>query len=353
MNKKAVVQIKTPYGLTEPVDVTDIVKQGGILGSPMCSATTAEYCEHNKGINVGNVSIASLAFVDDIADLSTTFQDAVESHHNALSFAKRKKLQLAPDKCYIMLLQPKNKPKVIPQLEIDGGLVKEVDSIVYLGDVFNNKGNNDDLVTTMVSIQSFMRDTSLGTHTLGVYILLHNAIFLPGMLFNSQAWSKLTDKNITTLTTIQLRYLKKAMKVRQAAANAFTFLELGVLPIKYEIHRRQLSFLYHIVSLKEDDPVKKIWRYQKSLPEHGNWWSDVKRLLERYAIKFDENEIADMSKETYKKKVKEAVFDQALKDLTNENHGKTRTKNITFNKLETQDYLKQMNPSDARTIFKC
>ena len=134
MNKRAVVQIKTPYGLTEPMDVTDIVKQGGVLGSPMCSATTAEYCEQNKGIALGKASIASLAFVDDIADLSTTFQDAIESHKNALSFARRKKLQLAPEKCYIMLFHPKNKTCAVPKLEVDGG------------DMFNNKGNNDDLM---------------------------------------------------------------------------------------------------------------------------------------------------------------------------------------------------------------
>ena len=102
MNKKAVVQIKTPYGLSEPVDVTDIVKQGGILGSPICSAATAEYCETNKGISLGTASIASLAFVDDIADLSPSFDDAVQSHKNALAFAKRKKLQLAPEK-YVTL----------------------------------------------------------------------------------------------------------------------------------------------------------------------------------------------------------------------------------------------------------
>ena len=125
MNKRAVVQIKTPYGLTEPVDVTDIVKQGGVLGSPMCSATTAEYCETNKGIALGMASIASLAFVDDIADLSASFEDAVESHRNAIEFARRKKLQLAHDKCFIMLLQPKNKHCEIPRLEVDGGEVKE------------------------------------------------------------------------------------------------------------------------------------------------------------------------------------------------------------------------------------
>ena len=105
MNKKAVVQVKTPYGLTEPFDVTDIVKHGGILGSQMCSATTAEYCEQNKGITIGQATIASLAFVDDIADISTTFEDAVSSHKNALLFASRKKLQLAPEKCFIMLIK--------------------------------------------------------------------------------------------------------------------------------------------------------------------------------------------------------------------------------------------------------
>ena len=361
MNKKAVVQIKTPHGLTEPVDVTDIVKQGGILGSHMCSATTAEYCEQNKGMSIGNVSIASLAFVDDIADLSTTFEDAVSSHQNALSFAKRKKLQLAPDKCYIMLLQTKNKQKNVPQLGIGDGIVKEVNSIVYLGDVFNNKGNNDDLMadrvkrgtTSMISIQGFMRDTSLGKHTLSIYILLHNAILLPCMTFNSQAWSNLTEKNISAITTVQLRYLKKAMNVRQAVANAFTFLELGILPIKYEIHKRQLGFLHHIVNLKDNDPVKKVWKHQTTLPEHNNWWNYVKKLLETYSIEDDTTAIANMSRETYKEKVKRAVRDQALADLVKQNETKTRTKNIAFHKLETQEYIKQMSPSEARIIFKC
>ena len=126
MNKKAVVQIKTPYGLTEPVDVTDIVKQGGILGSPMCSATTAEYCERNTGISIGRATIASLAFVDDIADVSASFEDALNSHKNALNFASRKKLQLAPDKCFIMLIKQRNKEMKVPELDVEGEKVQDV-----------------------------------------------------------------------------------------------------------------------------------------------------------------------------------------------------------------------------------
>ena len=153
-----------------------------------------------------------------------------------------------------------------------------------------------------------------------------------------ETMSNLTDKNIAAaLQTIQLRYLKKALKVRQAAANAFTFLELGVLPLSYEIHRRQLSFLHHVIALEEVDPVKRIWRYQTSLPEHGNWWSNVKRLLDKYSIVYDEDEFASMSKETYKKKVKKAVFDQALKDLSRENEEKhaPETSNSTCSRHKT------------------
>ena len=361
MNKKAVVQIKTPYGLTEPVDVTDIVKQGGVLGSPMCSATTAEYCEHNKGILLGGASIASLAFVDDIADLSTTFEDAVASHQHAISFAKRKKLELAPEKCYIMLIQPKNKSNTTPALEVGGGTVAEVDSIVYLGDVFNNKANNDDLITdrvrrgttAMVNIQGFMRETSLGCHTLSTFLLLHQAILLSSMLFNSQAWSGVTEKNIKSLSVIQLRFLKKMMGVRRATSNAFLYLELGILPIKYEIHKRQLSFLHHIINLDEEDPVKKVWRNQTSLPKHTCWWHDVQQLLIDYSLEFDEEAWKDMSKECYKKMVKKAVAGKALKDLSEQNDEKKRTRTLKFDSISTQKYLKTMDPKFARTIFKC
>lgn len=361
MNKKAVVQIKTPYGLTEPLDVTDIVKQGGVLGSPMCSATTAEYCEQNRGISIGQATIASLAFVDDIADISASFEDALNSHKNALKFARRKKLQLAPDKCFIMLIKQGNKEMKVPELEVEGEKVQQVKLMKYLGDIFNEKGNNDDLVedrakrgtASMVSIQGFMREASLGTHTLSVYLLLHNAIFISSVIFNSEAWSNITEKNMSTLTTIQLRYLKKMMDVRQATANSFIYLELGILPIKYEIHKRQISFLYHIVSLSENDPVKMVWRHQTELPEHKNWWCGVKKLMESYSIDYDEEAIKKMSKETFKRKVKTAIRNKAFEDLKNDNASKSKTEYLTYDKFETQEYIKSMYPGAAKTILKC
>ena len=150
-----------------------------------------------------------------------------------------------------------------------------------------------------------------------------------------------------------MRYLKKMMGVRQATSNAFMYLELGVLPIKYEIHKRQLLFLYHIVNLPEDDPVKKVWRNQTNLPDYGNWWCDVKVLMEIYGIEFDEETLMQMSKDTFKKKVKKAVAESAFEELKRQNEMKSRTKGIRYEKFEVQNYVKKMDPWEAKLIFKC
>ena len=147
-----------------------------------------------------------------------------------------------------------------------------------------------------------------------------------------------------------MRFLKKMMGVRQATANAFVYLELGILPIKHEIHKRQLLFLHHIVHLSEDDPVKKVWRNQMDLPEHSNWWRDVEKLMDRYNLVFDEENISMMSKDTYKKWVKVAVANQAFNELQCENQQKKRTNKLKYEKLETRNYIKQLDTTSARKM---
>ena len=359
MNKTAIVQVKTPFGLTDPAEVNDIVKQGGVLGSPMCSATTAEYCGINVGIVIGTASIATLAFVDDIADLSGSSEDALTSHINALEFALRKKLNFAPDKCFIMLVNGKSMDK-IPDLYINGEKVDQVKLLKYLGDIFNSKGNNEDLMddrvkrgtASMVSIQGFMRETFLGVHTLSVYLLLYKSIFLPSMLFNSQAWSNLTDTDIKRLRVLQLKFLKRAIRAKQATSSSFVYLEMGVLPISYEIHKRQLSFLHHIVHLEENDPVKEVWRNQQALPSYANWWNDVKKLLETYSLDLSEKDIKSMSKVTFKRKVKDAITKKAVQDLCCDLKEKSRTKGILYTNLKIQEYIKKLYPNQSMIVFQ-
>jgi uncharacterized protein YnzC (UPF0291/DUF896 family) len=107
------------------------------------------------------------------------------------------------------------------------------------------------------------------------------------------------------------------------------------------------------MNLSEEDPVKKVWRNQVSLPEHKNWWCDVQKLMEKYSIQLSEEEVTAMSKETFKLKVKEAVKSYAFEKLKEECRSKSKTQHITYEEFSTQDYIKEMYPDMAKIVFKC
>lgn len=360
LNQKASVVVKTPHGKTEPISVNDIVKQGGVLGSLLCSASTAEYCGMNKGVCVGTSVVSSLAFVDDMLDVSLTCSDTLEAHEKSIAFSFKKKMNHKPKKCKSLVVNPKKKDP-IPTLMILDEALENALMIEYLGDIFNVKGDNSDMVqdrvrrgtAAMVSIEAIMTDLCLGTHTFNVYLLLYQSLFLSTMLFNSQAWSNVSKKDIENLQTCQLKMLKKITGGAKSTSNAFTFLELGVLPISYEIHKRQLSFLHHILNLDDSDPVKKMYYNMKQLSGEKNWYNCVINLLETYNIVMSEEEIKVKSKDAFKRIVKNAIRKVALTNLIQECSQQKKTNTLVYTKLKPQDYLTKLFPWQSKLIFRC
>ena len=100
LNERAIVTVNTPYGKTIPFEAEQIVKQGGVLASNICSASTGEFCDQDDGVTVGLMLLYPLAFVDDIAKVNTNLEGVHSSHARAVSFSKLKKLELNETKCY-------------------------------------------------------------------------------------------------------------------------------------------------------------------------------------------------------------------------------------------------------------
>ena len=248
MNKKAVVQIKTCHGNTPKFTVSDLAKQGGIWGPVLCSSSTAEYSGKNEGMSIGTARVTSLAYVDDMLDVNVSPENAEASHDHALEFSHKKKSDYSVGKCSVMTVNQRNSLRE-PNLLIGTEQLKKVNITKYLGDLFNAKGNNVDLMKdrtqrgtqASVGIAAFMGEVILGSHTTSVYLLLYRSIFISSVLFNSQAWSNLTKTDLLGLTGVQICFLKKVVEAPKSTCNAFVYLELGVLPINYEIHQRQLS----------------------------------------------------------------------------------------------------------------
>ena len=152
---------------------------------------------------------------------------------------------------------------------------------------------------------------------------------------------------------MQLRLLKKLFDVPQSVSSSFLFLELGVLPIEYEIQKRQLTFLHHIVNLDSNDPVRLLYDQMKRLPCEANWVNDVRRSADKFSIEIDDEQLRTISKDTFKNTVKKAVEAFAFKKLQTECSQQKKTQTLKYDHFRCQPYLTKLYPSQAKVILKC
>ena len=61
------------------------------------------------------------------------------------------------------------------------------------------------------------------------------------------------------------------MEVPKSTPTAALFLELGILPVQYEIEKRQLVFLKKILERQNDDPVKMVSHEMLKYQSERNW----------------------------------------------------------------------------------
>ena len=142
------------------------------------------------------------------------------------------------------------------------------------------------------------------------------------------------------------------LRAPSSTSNPLTFLETGTLPIMYEIHVKQLGFLHHILTLEDDDPVKTTYREQLQYPFEPNWGNGVLLLKEKYDISETDEEICQLSKERWKRTVKEKIRSCAHKELVKSASLQKCCQAIELPPdLQRQKYLTELPSANARKIF--
>jgi hypothetical protein len=259
------------------------------------------------------------------------------------------------------MLLPINATDAIPRLKIEETVLKIVEKAVYLGDTFNNNGSNKDLIedrvnkgnTCIINSISLCDEVTLGTFTVQTLLLLYQCLYIAVTLYNSQAWSKLSKNDLSSLQVNQLKFLKRIFHAPSSTPNTITFLETGTMPIKYEIDIRRLNFLHHILTLSNHDPVRMVYLEQLKYKSEPNWGNDVRDIRKEYGISKTDEEITEMTKESWKRLVKKEVKNHALKELNSELALlKMGNKLGPYAELRSQEYLDHLYPQEARCIFQ-
>ena len=85
------------------------------------------------------------------------------------------------------------------------------------------------------------------TRTLSVSNNQYVSVFLPGLVYNCEAWSNLTRKDYLDFEKVQKNFLLRVIDLPNSTPTAALFLELGILPAQFVLECRQLTFLKKIL----------------------------------------------------------------------------------------------------------
>ena len=160
------------------------------------------------------------------------------------------------------------------------------------------------------------------------------------LISNSESWVGLTKKNITDLETVDEQLLRKILSAHSKTPKELLYLELGALPVRFILMSRRINFLWYLINDKEESLLKRFFKAQCDQPIRGDWVSTVKQDLAELEINLSFEEIEKISKEAFKDLVKQKVRKGAFEYLQKVQHTHSKDKNLSYNELDLQMYLK-------------
>ena len=190
-NIKATVTIKAPLGDTDPLFLSNFVKQRTVLGPVLNNCSLNKLSTDSIGYNFGSVQIKSMEFVDDLADPNRDKQSAPASNAVLQAIQHEKRLTFSAEKCELLKINSKDDT----YLKVNGRSMKQVDVACYLGDHFNRQGNNSDLceerVTkakgTIIELCSLCKGINIENKQIESMLLLYKTVFISRLIYNCEA----------------------------------------------------------------------------------------------------------------------------------------------------------------------
>ena len=134
------------------------------------------------------------------------------------------------------------------------------------------------------------------------------------------------------------------MEVPKSTPVAALYLELGILPVKYEIEIKQLLFLKRILDKEANEMLK--------FGSEANWANNIFGLRQAYNFPLNDANITCMDRRYGKSLGKSAINQVAFSKLVETCSTCRKTSHLIYSRLKTSKYLHELDPQHARVIFR-
>ena len=265
-NKKAEVAIKTPSGMTERITVEKVIQQGGSWGPILCSNSTdtlgKKSLTEDKSLYIYKKStkIPLLLFIDDIFSVSKCGIEALEKNVTITSQIEMKRLNFnvgsEQKKSKCVKLHVGSKFIFCPNLKANGKNLEHTNEITYLGNILCGNASNGKNIKNRVSkgigyisqIFTILDNVCFGEHFFEMALLLRESLLINAVLFTSEIWYNLNQKDIQDLEYLDKVFFCRLMGTPKTIQTEAYYLEFGTFNVEVYIKSRRILYYHNLVN---------------------------------------------------------------------------------------------------------
>ena len=372
MNRQTKFRVQTPVGMTEEAIRGEGLAQGSLEGA-IVSSVSLDY-DVNKFFKNSveetsyfSVRLQPLLYQDDVARIASTVKSAQSGNRKMEVIAETKLLDYNYEKSgFLIVGDKKAKKKIIDALEKSPLMfcekkMKQENAIKYLGDWLSADGLADSVKVTVnkrfglaqraiADIRAIIddyRNCIVGGLATGLSIW--EAAVLPGLLYNSECWTNMTNAVLQQLEKLQLKFYRSILAVGSGCPLPIIYWDTGGMLVKYRIIKRKLLFFHHLENLPPGCLAKEIVEVQKV--------NNLPGLVKECLDVLHKAGIYDVS--SYPKKQWKNVVDKLCKKMNEDdllqqmkNYKKLDLNELKQENCKLKDYMSSLNLHSARLRFK-
>ena len=367
MNERVKAIVETPIGKTEPFELREIVRQGTVSAVDMCGVSTDKINrlkEWEQPLMVSEVVIKHPVYVDDMIGLGTPAMiEAMEPKMKYLEESKKYVYNNEAGKTEIMKMElsPKQKPNQHnPKVTVMKGEVGYTNTYKCLGDQYDKSGRNMSKINKKMTKTNFIaaevkRQGSherVGNADTSVRLLLLEIVVKPTLLSNTETWVNITNEELKAVNKGHYAVLRKVFEQKKSTPYYGILMEIGSWPYSYVIVYKRLMYFHHLMHSDERRTTRKIILNQmKGIGKGKTWYGNgVQPWLTKLNMDDLEDDIMDIKKSEWKRKLKEEIENCVAKEL--EEHSRNMTKLRFTTKFQRQRYVTECRMEKVKKIMK-
>ena len=311
-NLNAQIAVKGNGLLSKRKNIKNIIMQGSVWGSICCVVLMdklGKLAYNNPDILYyykNLVGIPPLQMVDDVLAIQRCSSKSQEVNTMINTFMDLEKLTLSKSKCHNIHIG--NKKVECPDLKVDDSKMENSEQEVYLGDIINKSAKAKPNLEKRKSrgygavnnILAITREVPLAHWKIQAGLQLRQALFINGVLFNSEAWHGIEDKDIIPFEKADEALLRGLLGAHPKTPLEALYMETNSLPIRYILKMRRIMYLHNILQKNPSEMIRKIYETQKINPSPGDFSQLVKDDMLSIGMNISEEEISKLKKEKFK-----------------------------------------------------